>query len=182
MKSLKPAILLAIVIMIARTSDAQNDSSEAFAFSIRQLANQDDYTLGFSFSTPTRSKKLSWFVSFDARPYRRKVRVKQSNNLFFQYAEDRYLVGIGGAYQRDLVNGFGVYLQLSTHYTWGRYSGTKTQPPNGVLFIPDIGLFLRARDAFTFKLGYAFQGTIAELRRVTTSSPKRFAITITMDL
>lgn len=169
--------------MIVYTSSAQDEEpAGAFAFSIRQFANQDDYTLGFSLSTPTRVKKLSWFFTFDARPYRRKVRVQQSNNLFFQYAEDRYLIGIGGAFQKQLVESFGAYLQLSTHYTWGRYSGTNLNPPSGVMFVPDAGIFLQARDTFTFKLGYAYQGAFSELRRVTTNSHHRFAFAITMDL
>lgn len=127
---------------------------------IRNQINLEDYTLGLEAGMINRKRNLILFGSFDARPYRKKVIEYKGNNLFYQYREERYFLGVGAEYLKGFEgSGFGAFIQLNPQYTWGVYGGTEHRPDKGWVITPRIGLAWHLKGYGFLKLGYAYLDT-----------------------
>jgi hypothetical protein len=175
--------IILVLILVGTSAKSQPVLEKFLGISFRQMVSKDDILVGLAVSPPVTGKKLYGFMVFDFRPYRKKLRVQQTANFFNQYAENRYMIGIGAGYQQALINDtFGLYLQLSSHYTWGNYGGTEIQPPSEFLFVPDAGVFFGGKRATTVRLGYAYQRATSELRAVKSLSEHKISISLTLDI
>lgn len=161
-------IVLVILLGCSLSSIAQQIEYEGSwrpTFSVRQSANLEDYILGLSIGASTPARNLILFSSFDFRPYRKKIQEKQSGNLYYQYAEQRFFLGLGAEYLYRLNNkNRGVFANLNGNYTWGNYGGTSAKPQKGYHLVPRAGFFMSFFKRTTFvKLGYEYLNTKSEV-------------------
>ena len=126
----------------------------------RNVLLSDDYLLGLEGGVVSPSRKLTFFASFDARPFRKRILNHQGGNLFFQNTEERYFVGLGSEYLFYLPEkNHGLFVHLNGHYTWGIYGGTFVKPPNGWVLTPRIGAFWQFARFGILRGGYAYLDT-----------------------
>lgn len=139
--------------------------------------------VGLELDRNSKRTDLYWFGSFDFRPYRKKQRVRESNSIFYQYAETKYLVGLGAGYQKDLIEDkFGLYLQTSVNWSWAGYSGTNLKPPSGFMLVPDGGIYIAVGPYSSLQIGYTHQSYPLEIRGVADESSGRILVKLKLDL
>jgi len=132
----------------------------AFYLGLRSDLNMEDAALGLEAGIMNKARNLNLFTTFDARPFRKKILEYRGNNVFYQYPEERYFLGLGAEYlQHFEVADLGAFAQLNGVYTWGVYGGTERKPPNGWVAIPRFGLFRKVGDSAFLKLGYSYFDT-----------------------
>lgn len=119
---------------------------------------QQDYLMGLDMGVMDETGKFHYFISLDARPYKRKVQEFAGNNVFYQYQEERYILALGTRYLHELQNsGKGVFLGLSGGYNFGDYRGISLKPDQGWIIRPNAGFFWNlAPRFFTLELGYEY--------------------------
>lgn len=128
--------------------------------SFRNVIAPDDYLLGTEIGVVTPSKKLTFFASFDARPFRKRILNFQGGNLFYQNTEERYFAGMGGEYHWYIESkNYGGFIQVNANYTWGRYGGMELRPPGGFVLVPRVGVFWEFFNHVYLKAGYAYLDT-----------------------
>ena len=119
---------------------------------------QGDYLMGLDMGIMDETGKFHYFITIDARPYKRKVQEFAGNNLFYQYQEERYVLTLGARYLHELQNsGKGVFVGLSGGYNFGNYRGISLKPEQGWIIRPNAGFFWNlAPQFFTLELGYEY--------------------------
>lgn len=124
--------------------------------SVRNDLNAQDYILGTELGAINRKRDLAAFVTFDIRPYRKRILEYRGNNRFYQFREERFFLGAGMEYARRMptlpIAGF---VQANMTYTWGKYGGTEMKPDHGWSLIPRLGVALDLRGYGWLKAGYA---------------------------
>ncbi|WP_421873635.1 hypothetical protein [Marinoscillum sp.] len=144
--------------VIGQTSDWDEYTPRPAGYlSLRNDLNHEDYLLGMELGMVNAKRNIVGFVTFDARPYRKKILEYQGNNLFYQWREERFFIGAGAEYfkgfERVPLAGF---VQLNGVYTWGRYAGTESRPDNGWEIVPRIGVALDLKGYGWLKMGYSY--------------------------
>ncbi|RED96558.1 hypothetical protein [Marinoscillum furvescens] len=118
----------------------------------------DDYGLGTELGIMTPGRSFTAFGFFAARPYRRVYTESQGNNLYYQFREERFTVGVGGEYLRGFGEGNkGLFVQANMGYTWGNRGGVFEHQQKGWVLWPRAGLFLKISRAGLMKMGYGYQ-------------------------
>ena len=96
------------------------------------------------------------FIAFDGRGFKKKVLVKDPGGIWFQFAEERFLVSYGYELAKMINDSnVGYFIQLSGGYTWGDYAGSKRKPDKGFTLIPRAGLLFKI-ESYNLKFGYEF--------------------------
>ncbi|MAE82790.1 MAG: hypothetical protein CMB80_08660 [Flammeovirgaceae bacterium] len=125
--------------------------------SIRNDLNIDDYILGTELGIVSKSRRLTAFATFDARPYRKRILEYRGNNMFYQFREERFFLGAGAEYFKSFKQlPLAAFVQANGVYTWGKYGGTEMKPDQGWVIIPRLGLALDLRGYGWLKLGYSY--------------------------
>lgn len=119
---------------------------------------QRDYLMGLDMGIMDETEKFHYFITIDARPYKRKVQEFAGNNIFYQYQEERYVLTLGTRYLHELQNsGKGVFVGLSGGYNFGNYRGISIKPDQGWIIRPNAGFYWDlAPQFFTLELGYEY--------------------------
>lgn len=144
-------------IMVKDRYDELYGAKPGFYLSIRNDLNLEDYCLGMELGLMTKQRNLIFFGAIDARPYRKKVLEYQGNNLFYQYAQERYFAGVGVEYLRDFHDSrMGAFIQANGSYTWGANGGTNEKPPKGWVLVPRVGLYMKVLEMGYFHFGYSY--------------------------
>lgn len=129
-------------------------------FTFRNMLLSEDYLMGLELGIISPAENLTFFGSFDFRPFRKKIFNYQGGNLYYQNAEQRFFIGAGAEYMHYMnEQNYGVFAQLSGSYTWAYYGGTEVIPPKGFVLNPKAGAFWRFAPSFVLKGGYAYQDT-----------------------
>ena len=119
---------------------------------------QQDYLMGLDIGVMDETERFHYFITIDARPYKRKVQEFAGNNVFYQYQEERYVLTLGTRYLHELQSsGKGVFMGLSGGYNFGNYRGISLKPEQGWIIRPNAGFFWNlAPQFFTLELGYEY--------------------------
>lgn len=119
---------------------------------------QQDYLMGLDIGVMDETERFHYFITIDARPYKRKVQEFAGNNVFYQYQEERYVLTLGTRYLHELQSsGKGVFVGLSGGYNFGNYRGISLKPEQGWIIRPNAGFFWNlAPQFFTLELGYEY--------------------------
>ncbi len=134
-----------------------NKSRPAGYLTIRNDLNHQDYILGTELGMVNARRNLAAFITFDARPYRKRILQYQGNNMFFQFREERYFIGAGAEYMRKIKElPLAAFIQLNGLYTWGQYAGTDRKPDQGWEIVPRIGVALDLQSYGWLKVGYTY--------------------------
>ncbi|XOV92845.1 MAG: hypothetical protein ACFHWX_21920 [Bacteroidota bacterium] len=154
----KPVLLVLISLLIGQVHSQAIRKPVTALLGWSHAGQQQDYLMGMDMGVQDESQKFHYFLSFDFRPYRRKVQEFVGNNTFYQYQEERYVVTIGTRYLWELQNtGKGVFMGVSTGYNWGKYRGLSYGPDEGWIIRPNAGLFWNLYpDLITLELGYEY--------------------------
>lgn len=148
--------LLAQNVQVEDRYDDYFAKQPSFFIDFRNDIGQRDWTLGMTTGIRSASGKFAGFVNFDARPFRKAITEYQGSNLWYQYQEERYYIGVGGEYLHILPDQrFGPFLQVNVNYTWGTYGGTQVKAENGWVVNPRGGLAYLFGDRNYLKVGYA---------------------------
>jgi hypothetical protein len=125
-------------------------------FDMRLAAGIDDLQLGGRVGVGTLDRiGLDFFLDFELRPYRKAVRVRESDVLHYQFREDRFTIGPGvlvrfplGSPQTVLVGGGGGAL------SFGDYRGTRREAPFKALPWFETGIRFNAFSGTQWGLSY----------------------------
>ena len=119
----------------------------------------DDFEIGgrFGFEPLHGRVPLNLFFDFDARPYRRAVRVRESSTLEYQFQENRFTSSLGVATRIPVRKGSDAYWTLATGLGWslGTYSGAYRDAE--VTFPAWVETGIRFRTGSHSYLGLAYQ-------------------------
>lgn len=141
--------------VIDRYDEMMQNTPAQFLIVRGDIWAQDGY-VGLAVGQTNSNRNFSAFINFDARPFRKKVWEYQGNNLYYQYKEERYFVGIGGEILKPIAQGpLEVFGQIDLNYTWGIYGGTDRKPENGFVIVPRVGLTYPLRDYLILRVGYS---------------------------
>lgn len=133
------------------------DKTTAVYFSVRNDLNSSDYLLGTEVGVVNRKRNFTSFLTFDARPYRKRILEYRGNNQFYQFREERFFLGAGAEYFKSLKSlPLAAFVQANGAYTWGKYGGTEMKPDQGWVLIPRLGLGLDLKGYGWLKLGYSY--------------------------
>lgn len=154
-KQLLP-ILLTLICCSANAQVIRRPVTAILGWS--HAGQQGDYLMGLDMGIMDETGKFHYFITIDARPYKRKVQEFAGNNLFYQYQEERYVLTLGTRYLHELQNsGKGVFVGLSAGYNFGNYRGISLKPEQGWIIRPNAGFFWDlAPQFFTLELGYEY--------------------------
>ena len=134
-----------------------NDLRPAGYITIRNDLNHQDYIIGTELGVVNAKRNLAAFITFDARPYRKRILQYQGSNMFFQFREERYFIGAGAEYIKNFKEfPLAAFVQLNGLYTWGQYAGTDRKPDWGWEVVPRIGVALDLRSYGWLKVGYSY--------------------------
>ena len=126
-----------------------------FGYSLRTRFNREDVFVGAEFGLSNQEKNWFAFVALDARPFQKRILVKDDGGTWYQFAEDRYLASLGGEWFRMINDSnVGTFIQLSGGYTWGNYAGAKRKPESGLTLSPTVGILFRIQSRSYIKVGY----------------------------
>ena len=114
--------------------------NEIFSISFETVFNSDDFMMGFLPGLHLQNLNLTAGVLFLFRPYKKKIRVERSTNLYYQFQEWRYVFGICLEKRFNLVNTIALSLSAGGGYTFGEYAGTSTSAKTSFLPILRIGI------------------------------------------
>lgn len=132
-------------------------------FTLRNFLLAEDYLLGMEVGAIHPSERVTFFGSFDFRPFRKKVLNHQGGNLFYQNAEQRFFIGAGAEYLHYMPGkNYGVSVQINGNYTWAFYGGTEVKPPHGFVLNPKAGFFWKFAPDLLVKAGYSYQDTMQD--------------------
>lgn len=146
MKTIFSTILFSAVSLCCIAQDSFQSSSNSSnkwdaLVSLNNHFLSDDYIIGANIGAMNANRNLSFFTEFNIRPYKKKVLDRQTATLYYQLAELRYYIGLGAEYSLYKKDGnIGLFLQPSFLYTWGEYSGTEIDVPNGLMVLPKLGV------------------------------------------
>lgn len=154
-------LIAPILLLLFVHAHAQPERApKVFHLGIRNHFLVDDYHLGIDFGLMTQKKKFMAFTNFDFRPFRKKVLDFQGNNLFYQYAEQRFFIGGGVEFLIPIPEkNYGVFVQANANYTWAFYGGTEVKPPKGWVLVPRLGFFWAGPGKVYLRLGYGYLDT-----------------------
>ena len=149
--------------LTAQNNDELYDTGYRPFVTFRNILLADDYLFGLELGAISPAQNLTFFSSFDMRPYRKKLLNYQGGNLFYQNAEQRFFIGLGAEYLQYMrEKNYGVFIQLNGNYTWAYYGGTELKPPGGLVLNPKAGFFWNFTPDLFLKGGYAYQDTSNE--------------------
>ena len=115
----------------------------------------DDFLLSVSAEASKRSQDLSYCGFFTARPFAKKFRIQTSDNFYYQFRENRFIIGglirksyrLGNLLKWSLSGGGG--------FSFADYKGTSRKPPRE--WIPIMGLSLLSPfDDAHIRIGYKY--------------------------
>lgn len=130
-----------------------------FGISAESYFNFNDIFVGFGLGTDDVNNDWGASVNVDFRPYFKKVRVEENDNLFYQYREKLFFLSL------DLTKKFyflkfnnndgqlGVYVEGRFGYLFGNYRGVSKSPNDKFMIAPAAG-FTYDIDFIGFYLGY----------------------------
>ncbi len=102
----------------------------------------DDFLLSVTAESQKRNQDLSYCGFFTMRPFAKKLRVQASDNFYYQFRENRFI--LGGAIRKSYMLGKKLQWAVSggAGYSFANYKGTSRKPPKE--WIPIAGLSLLA--------------------------------------
>ncbi len=98
-----------------------------------RLTISSDFQMGLRMGREDvwRGIPLDFFLELEGRPYIRNVQVQVSDNVFYQYHEQRYGAGPGFSMALPILHNFG-FLSLGSgaEYTFASYRGSNRDAPS----------------------------------------------------
>ena len=129
--------------------------NEIFSISLETAFNGDDFMIGFLPGLHLQNLDLTAGALFLFRPYKKKIRVEQSPNFYYQFQEWRYVFGICLEKRFNLVNTIALSLSAGGGYTFGNYAGTSKSAETTFLPILRIGI-IKKYDKTLISFRYQF--------------------------
>lgn len=119
------------------------------------LINTNDVFLGLSTGYNFKEIDLTFNVLFHGRPYGKKIRIKKSNNYYYQFIEHRYIMGI--SIDKLFSISENIYISISPGYgfSFGDYSGSKQNPKTKSIPFASIGI-QQNQNTINFEIGYQY--------------------------
>lgn len=150
---------------------SQNSNSKTSRLSLTVLkasaslkfCAHDVYT-GFDLSLIDPLYKLRLNIGFDLKPWNTRVLYKESDELYYQYRDQRYLFVAGLGKEFVLLDNIfrgrnSIVLNMNMAYLMSEsYKGTYIKPTDKILFLPAIG-YERTINNITFGLSYEYMKT-----------------------
>jgi len=153
-----------ILLLIGSSCVAQN--IETF-LGTQAAINNEDIQVGLRYEWHLKSKPYYFKLSYDRRPFQRKVWKLMDVNLYHQYAERRHYVGPGVGLKIPLTKTMSWVGEVDAFYSWARYGGLNLRPKDGYAISPGSGFrfrnVLRKDDALM--IGFKYRETLAPLER-----------------
>ena len=136
----------------------------AISTSFRSDVNLNDVSLGLTVGWVNPSQNLTFYGSFDARPFRKRLLEYAGNNTFYQYRQERYFFGAGVEYKKQFEEEkpFGAFFDMNISYLTGSYAGTSEKPDNGLIITPRLGLFWKYMPGQNLRVGYSYMDVKAD--------------------
>ena len=126
--------------------------------SVDSAANTKDLFVGMSGGLRLlRNHPLYATLFFSVRPYKMTRFVERSTNSYYQFKEERYVLGIGLDESIWITELFGLFLFVSGGHTSGNFAGADYESEGGYLLTGGGGLFVDFwRGHVTLRLGYQY--------------------------
>lgn len=127
--------------------------------------NGTDISGGFQAGVYIAPLDLSLRADFTSRLGSKRIRVAATDqtNLFYQYRETRYNLGLElekririPAMQLGETVDAGASVMIMGGYSFGDYHGTGMAPPKGLGWRARLGPYLKADETFMLRLGYEY--------------------------
>ena len=149
-------LALSNIFLLITKIEAQPSSG----FSLQTSFNHEDVSVGFDWGILNEKKNGYFFMTFESRPYKKRVLIKDNSGTWYQFSEYRYFIGLGGElYKMFKGSNAGAFIQLSGGYSWANYAGTKRTTEDGFTLVPRTGFLLRfpgEKTDVNLKLGYGY--------------------------
>jgi len=133
-----------------------------FGFTTNMNFNLNDFYLGMETGIEEQSYKWAARLSFDFRPYHKKIQIKENSNTINQYFEQKYFLSL------DLEKRFGdltlpkaginFFVGIKSGLLFGNYRGIEKSPDKFFAVSPTAGVCFVKKIAL-FRVGYCYLNT-----------------------
>lgn len=135
------------------------DMDPRFGVTYNMNFNLNDFYMGIAMGLEEQEQRISARVSFDLRPYHKKIQIKENSSVINQYFEQKYFLSL------DLEKRFGnltlpksginFYLGLKSGWLFGNYRGIEKSPDNFIALSPSAGICFVKKIAL-FRVGFCY--------------------------
>ena len=151
--------MIGVVLILSGTLSGQNTLGNHYLgtdgfLSIGTSFNIDDILLDSEIGLRFIEKNWAAYGLFFFRPYEKKVRVKQSDNYYYQYRAKQFGFGFTAERQFNIAN-FDLFIALGPVHRFGLFRGSSIRPEGGLTVIFKSGL-IRHFNYLDLKLAYRY--------------------------
>ncbi len=129
-----------------------------FAVSLPMNFNKKDFLLGIDYGAYESKYKFDLTAGYLVRPYRKKVFIKEEENLIFRYREHTNLLYAGLhkhiSFKQKQRKESGLLFGAKESFRFGNYKGSNKKVRE-FIFSPEIGYYFISSD-FLFKINYEY--------------------------
>lgn len=160
-------------IILAQNDDRDKDTGKAstekkevekiksvpmMLLAVDSTVNTKDFFVGMNIGLRLlRNHPLYAALFFSARPYKMTRFVERSTNSYYQFKEERYVLGIGLDESIWITDLFGLFLFVAGGHTSADFAGAAYESEEGYLLTGGGGLFVDFwRGHVTLRLGYQY--------------------------
>lgn len=152
-------LLATLLLLSGLRAQAQSDTELAPCLGMEHTFNLNDYLMSFGGGIESPAYRASAHLNFTFRPGSKRVLVQETENLFYQYRERRYIIALDADKRFALMDGestdLEVFAGIMGGISIGDYRGTKANAPGGLIYAPRGG-FAVSTDFLVARLGYQY--------------------------
>ena len=130
-------------------------SKVAFSIALDASFNNDDFLLGIYPGILLKKQQIRANLFFYARPYEKKVYVRQTQNFLIRYLEWRSVLGINVDKHFEIYANTGLMLSAGYGWSFATYAGSNSDPKSKGTPVLKVGFDQRFADIFV-GIGYKF--------------------------